>query len=215
MRMRILKKVVNKFFGSIFQYRGFEDKIIYYFRKNRRLMKRIKNPNVILGSGGIGQKGFDCTDKDTLDVTKESDWETQFNPESISCIFAEHLFEHFTTNEIENALRHCYRYLQKGGRIRIAIPDKNRRDGTYVDEVKPPRDGHKSYLNHHELEKLLKNAGFKVAKLEYYDDNGKFIHNPWDNKYGRVRRSYKYDKQVKFKIGDHNYTSLIVDGIKE
>jgi predicted SAM-dependent methyltransferase len=57
-------------------------------------------------------------------------------------------------------------------------------------------------------------VGFKVTKLEYYDDNGKFVHFPWDIRYGKVRRSFKFDSRKKFKINKHHYTSLIVDGIK-
>jgi predicted SAM-dependent methyltransferase len=104
--------------------------------------------------------------------------------------------------------------LKPRGRIRIAVPDKNRKDKKYSEAVRPPIDGHKSYFNYLELSEILTKVGFEVELLEYHDKDGEFIANKWDVKFGKIKRSVRYDKQIEFKKGKLYYTSLIVDGIK-
>jgi predicted SAM-dependent methyltransferase len=154
------------------------------------------------------------TDIDMLDITKEKDWAKLFYKGSLSNIVAEHVFEHLSPRDCKKAFGFCYEYLRRGGVLRIAVPDKNRRDLLYVKEVSPPSDGHKSYFDYSTLEKMLTLAGFKVNKLEWHDKEGVFYHKKYDNQLGKIQRSFTSDRQKKFKSGDHYYTSLIVDAIK-
>jgi len=173
-----------------------------------------KNLNVILGAGGTYQKNFISTDINILNVYNSTDWKRIFDINSIDALLAEHVFEHLSKTQIERSLEFCYQYLKPGGRLRIAIPDKNRKDIRYVKAVKPPIDGHKSYLNLKELSTLLKKAGFRVVPLEYFDSKGVFHKRHWSEKYGKIKRSFKRDKQKEFKYQSLHYTSLIVDAIK-
>lgn len=178
----------------------------YLFKKNLKL---------IIGSGGTSQKGYVSSDVDWLDITKWWHWAINFRPNSIKNMLAEHVFEHLTRNQIIKSLKLIKFYLKEGGRIRIAVPDKNRQDKKYAKLVKPPIDGHLSYMNVDDLSDILSGLGFEVKPLEYFDHKGKFIHKVWSDKDGVVRRSFKYDKQKNFKNGKLYYTSLIIDAIKK
>lgn len=178
----------------------------YLFKNNLKL---------IIGSGGTSQKGYIASDVDWLDITKWWHWARNFRPNSIKNMLAEHVFEHLSEKQIIKSLKLIWFYLKDGGRIRIAVPDKNRQDKKYSRLVKPPIDGHLSYMNVDDLSKILKEIGFEVRPLEYFNDKGKFIHNKWDDKDGVIRRSFKYDKQKNFKNGKLHYTSLIIDAIKK
>lgn len=177
----------------------------YYFKKNIKL---------IVGSGGFSQKGFISSDIDWLDITNWWHWFRSFRPGSINKIVAEHVFEHLSKKQIITALGLINIFLKKGGFIRIAIPDKNRKDVKYVNSVKPPVDGHKTYMNLDDIGSILIKAGFKVRALEYFNKKGRFVHRRWNDNDGIIRRSYKHDKQTVFKRGDLYYTSLIVDAVK-
>jgi len=187
-------------------------KIYFLFQINlyRYTNQKIK---LVVGAANTQFNSWISSNVNVLDITNIKNWEKCFKKGEISNILAEHVFEHLDTEEILITLENCYKYLENGGRIRIAVPDKNRKDLKYVQKVKPPKNGHKSYLNHTDLEQLLKDAGFHVKKLEYYAD-GEFIHNSWDTKHGKIQRSLKYDVRTQFRINNHHYTSLIVDGIK-
>lgn len=177
----------------------------YYFKT------RIK---LIVGSGGTSQKGFVSSDVDWLDITNWWHWMRSFKKETISVVVAEHVLEHLSHEQILRSCKLIYKYLEKGGTFRLAIPDKNRKDKKYVVEVRPPKDGHVSYMNFNEIGEMLKSVGFRVVPLEYYDNEGKFHYKKWDPKKGIIRRSVRADKQKDFWNGKHYYTSLIVDAIK-
>lgn len=173
--------------------------------------KRIK---VILGSGGIKVNSWILTDKDTLDITSHESWAKMFKPNTIDIIFSEHVFEHLTMKECETAIKLSYIYLKKGGLFRIAVPDGYRKDRSYVEEIMPPRYGHKIVFNIDSLKPLLENSGFKVTALEYFDKDDKFHYTIWDTRDGKVRRSKRFDKQTAFKRDHYYCTSLILDAIK-
>lgn len=177
----------------------------YFFKKNLKL---------IIGSGGTTQKGYIASDIDWLDITNWWHWCRNFSPGSIKNMVAEHVFEHLSKEQIIVSFKLIKRYLKTGGVIRIAIPDKNRLDKKYIKSVKPPIDGHKSYMNLDDMSKILEGLGFSVTPLEYFNEKGKFIHKKWEDKDGIIRRSYKYDKQTAFKNGRLHYTSLIIDAVK-
>jgi len=169
---------------------------------------------VTLGAGGVYQKGFLPTDVDSLDITNPQDWKKLFSPNSIDIMLAEHVFEHLDNQEVIYALANCFKYLKQGGKLRIAVPDKFRRDPQYVNSVKPPKDGHKSYFSHPELTTLCQKTGFNVKLLEYFDSSGKFHFVEWDIEDGFVRRSVRFDSQTSFRKKNYHYTSLIIDAIK-
>lgn len=175
---------------------------------------KLKNIKLMIGSGGTTQKGFIATDIDFLDIRNWWHWRRSFVKNSISHILAEHVFEHLSNQEIRRTLKLMHYYMKPEGRVRIAIPDKNRLDLKYLKSVTPPVDGHKSLLGVGEISEIFKSAGFKPVPLEYFNSKGEFIHYDWDEKDGKILRSFKYDKQKDFKIKNYHYTSLIVDGIK-
>jgi len=170
--------------------------------------------NVILGAGPLTTGGWIPTDVKMLDVTSERMWRRLFAPDSIDRLVAEHLFEHLSDSGCEAAFAECFRYLSPGGLLRIAVPDGNRRDSVYIEEVSPPRDGHQILFTVDGLRQRLVQAGFQVKPLEYFDAKGEFHCFPWSERDGLIRRSARHDRQERFKRGTLFYTSLIVDARK-
>ena len=169
---------------------------------------------VILGAGSVTMEGWIATDADILDVTSRRAWENLFMPGSIDRLMAEHILEHLSDSQCTVALTECYRYLKKGGLLRIAVPDGYRKDHDYVMEVSPPKDGHKLLFTVESLASLLTHVGFEAIPLEYFDAAGHFHSRPWEEADGLIRRSVRYDRQEQFKRGPLYYTSLIVDARK-
>jgi predicted SAM-dependent methyltransferase len=124
---------------------------------------------------------------------------------------AEHVFEHLDDLTLEKALLLCRRYLKTDGRLRIAVPDGYRPDGNYLDQVRPPADGHHQLFTIDSISELLEQVGFRVEPLEYYDRDHVFHRRPWDDSEGFVYRCYGRDTQEEFRFRDHYYTSIIVD----
>ena len=203
---------------------AFKRKISRLFLPVNRFYWKMKwGPRVrklIIGCGSNNDAGWLRTDiflvpgGVVLDVTKEEDWERYFSNGSLTHILSEHMFEHFNDGDMDEALGLCWKYLVPGGRLRIAVPDANRTDQAYIEEVAPPADGHKQYFTAQSLESILRKAGFNVKLLEYYDSEGVFHKEPWDASDGLIRRSYDHDAQVSFRLNDHYYTSVIVDAFK-
>ena len=132
-------------------------------------------------------------------------------------IFAEHVWEHLTDEQTRLANDNCYRFLKKGGRLRLAVPDGNHPDQDYIDYVKPKGQGwgaddHKILYDYRLMTSRLEKSGFKVRLLEYWDEDGKFHFNEWSNDYGRVKRSSRNDSRNSG--GELKYTSLIIDAVK-
>jgi predicted SAM-dependent methyltransferase len=103
----------------------------------RELSKKIRNNNpdlkIVVGAGGIYDEGWISTDKDNLNLLKESDWKRLFTKNLISLILAEHIWEHLTEEDSCTAARNCYRYLRRVGHLRIAVPDGINPDPKYID----------------------------------------------------------------------------------
>lgn len=183
----------------------------FLIREDYRLKTKI-----ILGSAANYQRGFISTDIDFLNIVKKKNWKQLFNEGSIDNLLAEHVFEHLSDKEVKRTFGLCFKYLKKGGKLRLAVPDKNRKDANYVKLVKPPMDSHKSYFNVEELTETLEGVGFGVYPLEYFDSNNKFHKLKWNILDGKLKRSLKFDKQRSFRTreGGVHYTSLIIDAIK-
>ena len=130
---------------------------------------------------------------------------------------AEHVWEHLIIEDAKIGLENCYKYLKKGGRFRIAVPDGFHPDPDYINYVKPGghgagADDHKVLYNYKSFGKCLEESGFRVNLLEYFDEQGNFHYQEWDPEDGMIKRSKRFDKRNK--DGKLNYTSLIIDGIK-
>jgi predicted SAM-dependent methyltransferase len=183
-------------------------------RAVRAEVRTLQPLKVILGAGPVATPGWVATDSEVLDVTCSGAWKRLFRPASIDRLMAEHLFEHLSEGECAKAFAECFRYLTSGGLLRIAVPDGNRRDAEYVEEVSPPKDGHQLLFTVDDLARRLLRAGFQVTPLEYFDANEEFHCYPWNEEDGLIRRSARYDQQERFKRGTLYYTSLIVDARK-
>jgi predicted SAM-dependent methyltransferase len=59
---------------------------------------------------------------------------------------------------------------------------------------------------------MLEDVGFRVHLLEYWDEEGQFHFEDWNDDCGHIKRSRRYDKRNQ--MGKLNYTSLIVDAVK-
>lgn len=180
-----------------------------------RAQVRASHPlNVVLGAGPVNVSGWISTDADILDVTSTRAWRKLFSPNSIDRLMAEHVLEHLSDTECTMALTECFRYLKGGGLLRVAVPDGNRKDREYVEEVSPPKDGHKLLFTVDDLVARLDRIGFEATPLEYFDVSDQFHSHPWAEADGLIRRSVRHDTQERFKRGTLYYTSLIVDARK-
>lgn len=189
---------------------------IFLITFNHAKLKK-KNIKLIVGGAGTIVRGWLNTDGNTLDITSVDDWSKYFEVNGISNILAEHVWEHLTEDDSKKALDNCFKFLKKGGRLRIAVPDGNFPDKEYIDFVKPGgtgigSDDHKLLYTHETLRKRLEESGFVVEMVEYFDDSGHFLRNKWSVEDGFIHRSFEFDKRNKNEL---KYTSLILDGIKK
>jgi predicted SAM-dependent methyltransferase len=186
----------------------------------RRLHRQLRenNPwNIVVGTAGVCEAGWIPTDIEYLNLLHDSDWQLFFAGNSITTILAEHVWEHLTVEQGLLAAQTCHRYLQPGGRLRIAVPDGYHPDPAYIRYVMVNGTGagaydHKVLYTHESLSCMLKKAGFSVTLLEFFDANGTFHSRPWERSNGMIHRSRHFDERNK--DGRLNYTSLIVDAIK-
>jgi predicted SAM-dependent methyltransferase len=163
-------------------------------------------------------KGWILSEYDALDASKVSDWQRLFGEERLTNILAEHVWEHIPDEETRLSNQNCYDYLQKGGRIRIAVPDGNNPDKEYIEWVRVGgtgigADDHKILYTYDIMKSRLEKAGFRVEPLEYWDEKGEFHYIDWTADGGMIHRSRRYDPRNQ--NGKLGYTSLIVDGVKD
>ncbi len=172
---------------------------------------------LVVGSSGIQDKGWIGSDIFGLNILKEDNWRFYFKEDSLQNIMGEHVWEHLTQEDGAKAAENCYKFLQKGGTLRIAVPDGYHVDQKYIDFVKPGGNGigaddHKVLYNYQSLGKMLEEIGFKVTPVEYFDEEKHFVTSDWSLSHGKIRRSLQFDERNK--DGNPNYTSLIVDATK-
>ena len=186
-----------------------------------RLKSKIKNTSgklqIIIGAHHTDYENWLPTNIENLNLLRTESFQDLFGDKKVSRFLAEHVFEHITYSDALIALKNCYSYLEKGGAVRIAVPDGLHPNQDYIDMVKPGGFGegahdHQLLYDYKKLSKVFEDAGFKVNLLEYYDEEGTFHYNDWDSKDGHVIRSKRYDKRFNEPLG---YSSLIIDGIKE
>ena len=168
---------------------------------------------IIVGAGGKTQDGWRATEQSELDLLHEVDFVRMLNGAlGFEAILVEHCVEHLTIDEIPVALANCFKYLSPNGRLRIAVPDGLHPNPDYIEHVSPPNDGHKILLNYRLLSRLMRQAGFEVNLLEWWNEDGGFRANPWYSMDGDIERCLTNDPRND--DGWPHYTSLILDGIK-
>lgn len=172
---------------------------------------------VVIGASGISDTGWLATEYGFLNILIESDWLKYFETDSIDRMMAEHVWEHMTIQDGLIAARNCFRFLNDGGSIRVAVPDRLNPDVKYIDAVKPNGFGpgakdHKVLYTKQSLCHVFETAGFEVELLEFFDESGKFLFETWSPGDGLIRRSLKFDPRNT--DGAVNYTSLIIDAKK-
>ncbi len=188
---------------------------------NRKVFWKIllsKKRKFNVGSAGINHvEGWIPTDIDTLNITIEKDWQKLLKFLRLDNIMAEHVWEHLTENDTELANTNCFKFLKKGGGLRLAVPDGFHPDKEYIEYVRPGghgvgADDHKILYNYRTMKERLEEVGFSVYLLEYWDENENFHFTEWSDEGGHIRRSKRYD--MRNQSGSLNYTSLIVDAVK-
>ena len=190
--------------------RRFKDQLV----KNKKSDADLK---VVIGASGISDPGWLATEYGFLNILNENDWLRYFATDSIDRMMAEHVWEHMTIQDGLIAARNCFRFLNNGGSIRIAVPDGNNPDLKYIDAVKPNGFGsgakdHKVLYTQETLCQVFELAGFEVHRLEYFDEAGAFHLETWSPQDGLIRRSLKFDPRNT--DGTINYISLIIDAKK-
>lgn len=185
----------------------------------KRLLNAGKPLKIILGASDTLFEGWLSTNIYNLDITKEEDWKKLFQPESISNILAEHVFEHLTIEEGRRAINCCLRYLKDGGIIRLAVPDANHPSEYYRDYAKPMGHGagaedHKVFFDYKLVQELLEDQGsVRIEFLEYFDEYNNLHEKPLTDLNGYVSRSIRRERETP--DSDFRFSSLIVDIIKE
>lgn len=172
---------------------------------------------IIIGAGGIEYSGWVSTTKEQLDVTKKDHFLRYWKENSRTAFLAEHVWEHLEHPDALRAAKLCSMFIKSGGHLRIAVPDGLHPDRNYINSVQPDGTGegakdHKVLYTYHTLGQQLKQAGFQIEMLEYWDEHGVFHAAEWSSEDGHIRRSRKHD--LRNREGKLVYTSLIIDAIK-
>lgn len=174
---------------------------------------------IIVGAGNTKEDGWISLQESALDITSPEHWLTYFRPNSLDAILAEHVWEHLTLPEGQQAAMNCYQFLKYGGCLRIAVPDGLHTDPRYIAWVAPGTgfngDDHKVLYNYRTLSELLARIGFTVQLKEYFDETGSFHHYPLEAERGYIHRSAfsSWATFLSLPVGCR-YTSLIVDALK-
>lgn len=186
-----------------------------------QLKSKIKNSsaplNIIIGSEKTAYPNWLPTNIESLNLLEKSSFQNLFGEKKATKFLAEHVFEHISYANALIALKNCFEFMEKGGSIRIAVPDGFHPNKDYIDMVKPGghgegADDHKLLYDYHQLSKVLEDAGFRVQLLEYYDEHHQFHFTDWKSEDGHILRSRRFDKRFNEPLG---YSSLIIDGIKD
>ena len=175
------------------------------------------NPKVVIGSSGVFDPGWIPSNYQYLNLLNEAHWRRAFRRRPINALLAEHVWEHLNEVDGLRALKLVHGFMKEGARLRLAVPDGFSPDADYIEKVRPGgtgagSDDHQVLYNVESLEKIMVDAGFRVERIEFFDEKGQFHQLPWSPNDGMVHRSLQYDERnVDGKIG---YTSLILDGFR-
>lgn len=82
---------------------------------------------VNIGTGNEGRSGWvniDAFKAESVNCVYDARKRLPFADNSVKCLFSEHFIEHLDYNEeVPYFIKECYRVLQKGGVIRLIVPD--------------------------------------------------------------------------------------------
>lgn len=175
---------------------------------------------IIIGAGNTRQDGWIATQEAELNLLNRADFERLLGGSKAEAFLAEHVWEHMTYEEGVVAAKNVFDFLMPGGYIRAAVPDRNFRNEWYQNMVKVGGNGdpghpaytHKIVYDADLFERVFEEAGFRVNRLEYCDENGGFHYNEWDESDGRIGRSLRFD--TRNKDGNLGMVSVIIDAKK-
>ena len=127
---------------------------------------------------------------------------------------AEHVFEHLTEKQTQEALLQIKTNLAKDGLFRLAVPDGYHPDQGYIDYVRPGgtapgADDHKVLYTYKTLSAAIERTGLQVRLIEYFDEDGCFHARPWKYEDGHIMRCAALDGRNKDR--PYSFTSLIAD----
>ena len=186
----------------------------------RQVLKRRarRSPcRIVIGANNKYQEGWIPTEVYTLNMLDPREWQAYFQPDTIDALLAEHVWEHLTLDDGVAAARQCRIYLKPGAHLRVAVPDGNFPDSSYLEFVRPGGIGpsaydHKVLFTYRTFAKVFEDAGLVVDLLEYYDEHGEFHARDWDPEDGLIVRSKRFYTGRSF--GDYPYTSIVLDARK-
>jgi len=143
---------------------------------------------VIVGAGEQRWSGWLPTQRDELDLLDAGSWAAFFGERRAAALLCEHVWEHLTEAEGYAAAALCFRYLQPGGYLRVAVPDANFRDADYRRTVQiggpgpreHPAADHRIVCEHRRFAAIFAESGFAVDLLEWCDESGRFNFRYWD-----------------------------------
>jgi predicted SAM-dependent methyltransferase len=185
---------------------------------NIKIKARRSPLRLIIGAGGTSQHEWISLEESHLNLLDQVSWERYFKADSIDTVLAEHVWEHLTVEEGRLAAENCHRYIKSGGYLRVAVPDGLHPSPEYIKKVKPGgigpgADDHKVLYDYRTFSEIFTSAGFDVELLEWFDENGNFHRNEWDEGLGLIKRSSRNERRNK--DGELNYTSVILDAMKK
>ena len=189
----------------------------YFHLKHHYNLRTSKK--IIVGSSYTCQDGWFSTDLPEIDITSLIQCRKFWKKESKIAFFAEHVWEHLEENKAIKGAQCCYYFLKKNGRLRIAVPDGNHPDSSYIEYVRPGgkgagADDHKCLFTIDTLSEIFLRAGFRIKPLEYWDNRGVFHKKKWNRRWGEVSRSANNDKRNTSE-NPYCYTSIIIDCHKD
>lgn len=200
-------------------------KAVKYTYRKHKIQSALKTDGsfkIIVGAAETYQPGWYSTNEQWLDITAADHWNRLFKGRTcLTHVVAEHVFEHLTPEEAQNALKNIYNHMEPNGRVRIAVPDGYNPDPVYLKHVGINGIGddaadHKQLLTVDSLTALIKEAGFTPVPIEGYNAQGQLVqapYNPEDGFIMRSRANADEEKMKKWHFPDAE-TSLIIDGIK-
>ena len=175
---------------------------------------------IIIGAGKTAYPGWISTQENELNLLNAEDFARMFADQKPAAFLAEHVWEHMTFEEGCLAAQNCFDYLQDGGYIRVAVPDRNFRNEWYQNMVKVGGNGdpthpaftHKILYDYKTLAQVFRQAGFEVEMLEWCDEAGCFHYKYWNEQDGKIGRSLRFD--TRNQNGSLGMVSIILDAKK-
>ncbi|MDR0533622.1 MAG: hypothetical protein LBH01_06685 [Verrucomicrobiales bacterium] len=169
---------------------------------------------IAIDNSSMLQPGWQSISSKEFDLSKQDDFLRCWQKNSLETILADDVWNNLTVGQANQAARNCFDFLKTGGTLRIAVPDGNHPDPAYLADVylESRKAGRRQRVlyNYKSLVDCLKQAGFIVNLLEYWDENRVLCTFDWESDNGKIQRSKKSIDNSKPFLN----TSLIVDAIK-